>query len=45
MPFNVDKVMTAAELAEADPEKTPEPTYLKHPTVIFFNPNAQYYQQ
>lgn len=45
-PFNKDKVKTRKEMEEEDGAAMPStsPKYLKHPTVIFFNPNAQIYQ-
>ena len=47
-PFNDEKVRTAQEMNEAGAHangnnRTPE--YLQYPTIIFFNPNAQCYQQ
>ena len=42
-PYNNEKVMTVEErvkLKQEDPDKNPSPSYLKYPTVIFFNPNA-----
>ena len=48
-PFNDEKVRTMDEIQEDNPftdlEKNPMPDYLKYPTVIFFSPNAQCYQQ
>ena len=40
-PFNEDKVRTIEEQRNLKLN----PDYLKYPTIIFFNPNAQYYQQ
>jgi hypothetical protein len=36
-PFNEEPVMTIEEMKEIKPK------YLDQPTVIFFNPNAQFY--
>ena len=38
-PFNDDKILTKDEM------KGDLPKYLEQPTMIFFNPNAQFYQQ
>ena len=38
-PFNDEKVLTKEEI------KGDLPMYLEQPTMIFFNPNAQFYQQ
>lgn len=47
-PFNKDKVTTKKEMEEekqrAGPQQYTSPKYLKYPTIIFFNPNAQIYQ-
>lgn len=38
-PHNDEQVKLVSEM------KTEEPKYIYSPTVIFFNPNAQFYQQ
>lgn len=41
-PFNDEKVLTREELKHENVgvEEPWQPTYLKYPTLIFFNPNA-----